>query len=160
MIRTTRAIMLLTILLAGPAAAQAQQDEEAAVRAVVESMFDAMRAGDSTALRAVLHPGATAATAFVRDGVPTLNREASLDQFVQAVGTPHEAVWDERIWDTEVRIDGTLATVWTPYAFYAGDQFSHCGVDAFQLFKSEDGWKVFHIADTRRREGCEMPDGS
>lgn len=160
MIRATSVIALSAALLAGPAVARAQQDEEAAVLAVVESMFDAMRAGDSTALRAVLHPGATAATAFARDGVPTLDREASLDGFVQAVGTPHEAVWDERIWDSEIRIDGPLATVWTPYAFYAGEQFSHCGVDAFQLFRSADGWKIFHVADTRRREGCETPDGS
>ena len=86
-----------------------------------------------------------------------LARETSLEGFVQAVGTPHEEVWDERIWDVEVRVDGNLATVWTPYAFHLGDQLSHCGVDAFQLFKDTDGWKVFHIADTRRREGCEVP---
>ena len=70
-----------------------------------------------------------------------------------------EEVWDERIWDAEVRVDGNLATAWMKYAFYAGDEFSHCGVDAFQLFKGVDGWKVFHVADTRRREGCETPEG-
>ncbi|TAK42505.1 MAG: hypothetical protein EPO28_07185 [Saprospiraceae bacterium] len=32
---------------------------------------------------------------------------------------------------------------------------SHCGVNAIQLFKSaEGGWKIIHITDTRRREGC------
>jgi len=160
MIRATRAILLAAVLTGLPTAAPAQEGEEAAVMAVVEAMFDAMRAGDSTALRAVLHPSATGATTFVREGKPTLAREATLDGFVQAVGTPHEAVWDEKIWDAEVRIDGPLATVWTAYAFYAGDELSHCGVDALQLFKSEAGWKVFHIADTRRREGCEIPEGS
>ena len=158
--RTTRLIALAVALMGAPVTALAQQDEEAAVLAVVERMFDAMRAGDSTALRDLLHPSATGATTFVRDGVPTIQREASMDGFVQAVGTPHEAIWDERIGDPEVRIDGPLATVWTPYAFYAGDQFSHCGVDAFQLFKGETGWKVFHVADTRRREGCETAEGS
>jgi hypothetical protein len=120
-------------------------------------LFDAMRAGDSTAMRAALHPSATAATASLREGVPTLTRETSLDGFVQAVGTPHEDVWDERIWDAEVEVDGPLATAWMKYAFYAGETFSHCGVDAFQLFKGQDGWKIFHIADTRRQEGCETP---
>ena len=158
MIRTVRAIVLVVALAGIPVGAAAQEDDEAAVLAVVETMFDAMRAGDSTALRAVLHPTATGATTFVKDGVPTLTREASMDEFVQAVGTPHEVVWDERIWDSEVRVDGPLATVWTHYAFYAGDTFSHCGVDAFQLFRGEDGWKIFHVADTRRREGCEVPE--
>jgi hypothetical protein len=158
MTRTTMAFVLLAAL-AAPAPAAAQENEEAAVMAAVEAMFDAMRAGDSAAMRAVLHPAATGASVSVREGVPTLTREESLDGFVQAVGTPHEEVWDERIWDAEVRVDGNLATAWMNYAFYLGDEFSHCGVDAFQLFKGEDGWKVFHIADTRRREGCETPAG-
>ncbi|HEY7471733.1 MAG TPA: nuclear transport factor 2 family protein [Gemmatimonadota bacterium] len=157
MIRGVIGMALVAALVGAPGRALAQSDEEAAVMAVVTALFDAMRAGDSTALRATLHPGATAATASVRDGVPTLERETSLDGFVQAVGTPHEGVWDERIRDAEVEVDGTLATAWMKYAFYVGENFSHCGVDAFQLFKSADGWKIFHIADTRRREGCETP---
>jgi hypothetical protein len=156
MIRVTMAFVLLAAM-AAPAAAQ--ETEEAAVMAVVEAMFDAMRAGDSAAMRAVLHPGATGASVSVREGAPALTREESLDGFVQAVGTPHEEVCDERIWDAEVRVDGNLATAWMKYAFYLGEQFSHCGVDAFQLFKGEGGWKVFHIADTRQREGCQTPGG-
>jgi hypothetical protein len=157
MIRVTMAFVLLAAMAPLPAAAQ--ETEEAAVMAVVERMFDAMRAGDSAAMRAVLHPTATGASVSVREGVPALTREASLDGFVQAVGTPHEEIWDERIWDAEVRVDGNLATAWMKYAFYLGEQFSHCGVDAFQLFKDDSGWKVFHIADTRQREGCETPGG-
>lgn len=156
--RITMAFVLLAAM-ALPAQAAAQESEETAVMAVIEAMFDAMRAGDSSAMRAVLHPTATGASASIREGVPTLTREESLDGFLQAVGTPHEEVWDERIWDAEVRVDGNLATAWMKYAFYLGEEFSHCGVDAFQLFKGDDGWKVFHIADTRRREGCETPEG-
>ena len=159
MIRVTMAFALIAAMAAAPGPADAQESEEAAVMAVIEEMFDAMRAGDSAAMRALLHPTATGASVSLREGVPTLTREESLDDFVQAVGTPHEEVWDERIWDAEVRVDGNLATAWMKYAFYAGDEFSHCGVDAFQLFKGEDGWKVFHIADTRRREACETPEG-
>lgn len=159
MTRVTMAFMVLVALAKPPAPAAAQESEEAAVMAVVEAMFDAMRAGDSAAMRSVLHPTATGASVSVREGVPTLTREESLDGFIQAVGTPHEEVWDERIWGAEVRVDGNLATAWMEYAFYLGDDLSHCGVDAFQLFKGEDGWKVFHIADTRRREGCDTPEG-
>jgi hypothetical protein len=158
MIRATMAIVFAAILAGMPSRAIAQGDDEAAVMEVVGALFDAMRAGDSAAMRATLHSSATAATAFVRDGVPTLARETSLDGFVQAVGTPHDEVWDERVWDPEVKVDGLLATAWMNYAFFAGDTFSHCGVNAFQLFKGADGWKIFHVADTRRREGCEMPE--
>jgi len=150
-----RALVLLVPVvfaaLAGtrPAAAQASAEQE--VRAVVDAMFDAMRKGDSTAMRRVFHPQARLMSTAVRQGTPTL-RADSVDAFVRAVGTPHAEVWDERISNVEIRTDGELATAWMDYAFYRGTQFSHCGVNAFQLFRGTDGWKVISITDTRRRE--------
>lgn len=129
------------------------EDEE--ILAVVQRLFDGMRAADSSLVRSTLHPDVRLVSVSEGEGGPALRSEP-MEGFVAAVGTPHEQVWDERIWDPEVRIDGRLATVWVPYAFYLGDEFSHCGVDAFQLFDGAEGWKIFQIADTRRREGCEI----
>ena len=154
--RTTKVVGLLVALFL-PVPAHAQTDDEAAVRAVVDRLFDAMRAADSAGVRAVLHPKTRLTSVAESDGQPAIEVLDSMDGFINAVGTPHEETWDERIWDVEVRIDGRLATVWANYAFYLGDRLSHCGVDAFQLFKDVDGWKIFEIADTRRREGCEPP---
>jgi len=106
-------------------------------------------------VRSVFDPEARLVSTDQRDGQPVV-RVTPADGFVAAVGRPHDAVWDERIWDTEVKIDGNLASVWTRYAFYLGDRFSHCGVDAFHLVKRADGWKIVDLADTRRREGCEQ----
>lgn len=151
-------LLSIVIALALPSApALAQADEEAAVRGVVDRLFDAMRAGDSAGVRAVFHPRARLVTAGERDGEPMLQVADSIGGFVTAVGSPHPETWDERIWDVEVRVDGRLAAVWAPYAFYLGETLSHCGVDAFQLFKDSEGWQIIEIADTRRREGCEPP---
>ncbi|GAB5552828.1 MAG: hypothetical protein Sapg2KO_24190 [Saprospiraceae bacterium] len=148
--------ILLFLLILSPVLIQAQNTERAAVVKTIQTMFDAMRAGDSTTLRAVFEPGAKMMTTFYdKEGKPQL-RNGSLDRFVTAVGTPHDKVWDERIWGYDVQIDQTMATVWTPYSFFAGEDFSHCGVNAFQLYKSADGWKVTHIMDTRQQEGCQM----
>ena len=137
---------------AAPAALGAA-DERAAVLAVVKALFDGMRAGDSAAVRAVFHPQVQLTTALVRNGAPVLE-VGSLDTFLRAVGTPHDAVWDERTYDEEVRVDGTLAQAWTPYDFFAGDKFSHCGVDAFTLAKTSAGWRIIALGDTRGRTGC------
>ena len=155
----SRALLVVLSLLCFPSLVVAQTDEEGAVLAVVDRLFDSMRAGDSAAFRATLHPEARLVSAMVREGQPVLQIEESLEGFVTAVGTPHDEVWDERIWDVEIRIDGPLAVLWTEYAFYVGERLSHCGVDAFQLFKGSDGWRIFEIADTRRNEGCEEPEG-
>jgi len=157
---TTRIVGAAAILalaaLVHPVHAQTSS-AEAEVLGVVEALFDGMRAADSAAVRSTLHPEARLVTMADGEDGPVLRAE-SMHGFVAAVGTPHEERWDERIWDPEVRIDDRLATVWVPYAFYLGETLSHCGVDAFQLYESADGWKIFQIADTRRREGCEVPE--
>jgi hypothetical protein len=120
-------------------------------------MFDAMRARDTAALRSVFDTSARLMTAGVsREGKAVL-RVTPIDRFIQGIaGAPAGTLLDERIFDVEVRQDANLATVWTRYNFYAGEQFSHCGFDAFQLFKSEQGWRIIAIADTQRREGCQL----
>jgi hypothetical protein len=67
---------------------------------------------------------------------------------------PEGVVLDEVLGDVEIRIDGPLASVWMYYDFYAGDDFSHCGYNAFQMLKAAGEWKVVAITDSRRREGC------
>lgn len=138
--------------------ANALELDKKAVLRVINQLFDGMRAGDSAMVSAVFYENASMFTSFTnKAGEPEL-RKGNLGRFLTAVGTPHDDVWDEPIWDTEVQIDGNLAQVWTKYAFYAGENFSHCGVDAFQLTRTKDGWKIFHLTDTRQRDGCEVPD--
>ena len=146
--------LVLAALLALPAAAQdADPDAEAAVQAVITRLFDGMRAKDTTAIRATMHPEARLMTAAHQDGQRSV-QEAPIDQFVQAVaGAP--VLFDERIPDDyPVLIDDGLAVAWTPYRFYAGEQFSHCGTNAFLLALVDDGWQIVQIMDTRRR-ACE-----
>jgi hypothetical protein len=150
----TLSLLFAGLLLAD--VAQAQTAAEAQVLAVVRRLFDGMRAGDSAMVRSVFDPNARLVSVGVRDGEPSA-RVTPASELVAAVGRPHEAVWDERIWDTEVRLDGGLASVWTKYAFYLGDRLSHCGVDAFHLVRGADGWKIVGLADTRRQESCWTP---
>ena len=132
----------------------AESPAHEAVRATINRLFDAMRAGDGEALLAQFHEGATLTSVGAgRDGVLAARREG-IEAFAEAVGTPHPEPYDERIGPIEVRVDGPLATAWMTYRFYVGERFSHCGVNAFQLADTGDGWKILAVTDTRRPE-CE-----
>ncbi|HUF35174.1 MAG TPA: nuclear transport factor 2 family protein [Gemmatimonadales bacterium] len=147
------AIILAFVALPAPLPAQSAEPERAAVLATLQRLFDGMRRGDSAAVRSTFHPDAFLATTVVREQVSALKVD-TLEAFIRAVGTPHDEVWDERLRSEEVRIDGPLASVWTEYSFYAGATFSHCGVNAFQLARTADGWCIIALTDTRRRAGC------
>ncbi|MFN2330204.1 MAG: nuclear transport factor 2 family protein, partial [Chromatocurvus sp.] len=78
---------------------------------------------------------------------------ATVEGFLERVGNS-PAVLDEQISGMEIRIDGHMANAWTPYTFYVDGDFSHCGVNSFQLINTDGGWNIVHIIDTRRKEGC------
>ncbi len=128
--------------------------EEAAVVAAVEQLFEAMRTGDSEMARAVFHPDARMGRAG-EDGI-SFN---SADGFIEMIGRPRDEIYDEPIWDWTVQIDGRLAQMWTRYAFYLGDDFSHCGWEGFQLYKAGSGWQITQLIDTMHRDDCFYPPG-
>jgi len=152
----TRVLLLLFTLAASasPALAQKAALETEAVKQTITAFFDGMRRGDSTLVRRTLAPGAVFHGLGGRPGQPVTLQTESINGFLKAVGTPHAAVWDERVQFERVLIDANLASVWAPYEFYLGPKFSHCGYDSFQLVKLAEGWKIAHIIDTRRQEQC------
>ncbi|MGV3658168.1 MAG: nuclear transport factor 2 family protein [Chitinophagaceae bacterium] len=131
----------------------AQSDEEKA-KAPILQFFEGMRRSDSNMIKASLAPNALLQTIGKNKEGQTVVRSEDIAKFITAVTQPHEDVYDERVTFNTINIDGDLATVWTPYQFYIGEKFSHCGVNSFQLVRYNGEWKIQYIIDTRRKEGC------
>jgi hypothetical protein len=149
-----RIVIFIMFLINTPGAdpAPSQVSEEDAVKKSIGLLFEGMRKGDSSMVKAAFAPGAVLQTIASPPGAAPKVKTEALQRFLDAVGTPHTDVWDERIEFGRISIDGPLASVWTPYQFYLGEKFSHCGVNSFQLVKLEGGWKIVHLIDTRRKE--------
>jgi uncharacterized protein (TIGR02246 family) len=152
-------LALAVLLAAAPIHPDPQPDpttpaDEAAVLEVVNRLFDGMRARDGAMVASVFHPDARLVTTGAGpDGAPRVQVQA-IDGFVTAVGGEGDP-WNEPLFHTEVRVDGNLAHVWTFYRFYAGDRFSHCGYNAILLVRGNEGWRIIHLADTRRTDDCD-----
>jgi len=133
-----------------PGVALAQEADS--VVAVALSLFEAMRTSNGEMAASVFHTDARLGRA-TEQGI-SFN---GVENFVERIGAPKEVVWDEPIWDWVVNVDGRLAQMWTKYAFYVDDEFSHCGTDAFEFYKGESGWVITQLVDTSRREDCWYP---
>lgn len=131
----------------------AQPVEEAKVAQVINSLFDAMRTSDSTLMRQLFKPKAQAYT-IVTKGEKSALSIGNVEAFIQAVGSPKDLLWEERIANLEIRVDDGMATAWMDYSFYLGDKFSHCGVNHMVLHREEGKWKIFFLSDTRRKGRC------
>jgi hypothetical protein len=125
--------------------------EAAAVRAVVDRLFDGMRERDTAKMASAFHAEARLHGAGP-DGTVRVTPAA---EFVASIAAaPEGLVLDEVIDDVEIRIDGPLATAWMYYDFFAGDNFSHCGHNAMQFLRTGGEWRIVALTDSRQRDGC------
>lgn len=149
--------LVFSLLIVDVSVAQTAQDNRE-IMETINTLFKGMNLGDSAMVHSTFASSPTIATVTKdKEGVPVVIK-GDLQKFLNAVGTPHEEKWTEPIWDVKIQMDGNMAQAWMKYGFYVGKQFSHCGADAFQLFKGADNkWRIFHLADTRWKEGCNVP---
>jgi hypothetical protein len=141
-------------LIAAPHAARAQDPETAKILMTVHKVFDAMRTRDTALLSQAFDSSARLVGVNNRGATPSVTLTTP-SQFGAAIArAPAGDVWNERIFDPEVRIDGTIAQVWAYYTFHQNATFSHCGVDAFMLARVGTTWKITQLSDSRRTEGC------
>ncbi len=143
--------LILTIALTLTTLSLKAQDTEA-VKTVINRLFEGMTKRDTAMVRSVFHPTARLQSAGTdKQGTPVLTL-TSIDAFVKSIGSiPATVTVEERLKSYEIRVDDRLATAWTPYEFYANGKLSHSGVDAFQLYKTDQGWKIIQISDTRKK---------
>ena len=149
--------MVFSLVMLSMFTANGQSGDEKAIRAVLDSVWLALQQSDSALLRKSFTEDATFATIYRSKAKGQVLEREDLISFLRAVGTPHDDIWYEETWNYKIQINADLASVWCDYAFYLGNTLSHCGVDAFHLHKSETGWRIFHLSDTRQRLNCEVP---
>jgi len=124
-----------------PAGNGSTENAENAVLAVVDALFDGMRNKDAELIRSQFADG-------------TRLGSLAVDDFVERV-TANEAHLDEVTFDETVLVDDDLAMAWTPYNIFIDGSFHHCGVDLFTMRRSDGRWRITHLEDTRRTEGCD-----
>ena len=67
-----------------------------------------------------------------------------------------ENTYLEKLLSWDIKINGNLASVWTPYEFYLNGKLSHCGANSFQLFNNNGKWEIIYLVDMRRRKNCNI----
>lgn len=144
---------LLAFAVATPALTYAQPTpnrDEVAVRATIERLFAGMHASDSAMVQATFMPGAQLKSVENKQGVVSVRTE-EISHFAGSIGKFSKGALNERLTGMDIKIDGDLATVWTPYEFFTNGKSQYCGANAFTLVRMAKGWKIQALIDTRRK---------
>ena len=117
-----------------------QPAERDVILKTVQAFFDTMTARDVDGARRVLQPQGRFHAMSMKDGKPDVRSFSNEEYFADLQASTR--TMQERIWNPEVRINGLIASFTAPYDFWIDGKLSHCGVDVFDLIKTEDGWKI------------------
>ena len=147
--------ILLTGLVAGLCVISTfgqQRDDSKEALAVVNKLFAEMAAANAAGILAT----GTADNQLVaiqkgRDGknrISAINGEQFTKFFTKPGGIK------EVMYDPKVTVDGDWAMVWGRYVFFAEGKLSHCGINQFNLVRTDAGWKIANGASTIDPGAC------
>lgn len=125
----------------------AQKTEKDLIKETVELLFTGMKNADTAVIKSAFTDTPVLQTVIKNNAVKSEKLESFLSSFSRL--SKNDA--DERIVFEAIHTDGTIASVFTPYEFYFKGNFSHCGVNSFQLIKQNKIWKIQYLIDTRRK---------
>ena len=137
-----------TTLIAQTTNAIGSEASEKEVKQVIQNMFQAMLQADTSSLRTCFSDKVIFQT-IVNKPEGAMISTLSINDFIQSIGKQAPNALDERIEFGAIQVDPLMATVWTPYTFYLKGQYSHKGINSFQLVKFKEGWKIQYLIDTR-----------
>ena len=133
----------------------AQEDEADRVRQTVEGFFEAFHAQDSTAMKTYMAEGVVLQTTGRNKEGKTLFRTTPIKRlYASIVGIPDSISFEEKLTSWSIQVDRTMANAWVGYEFWLNGNFSHCGINSFQLVDFDGEWKIIYLIDTRGKAGC------
>lgn len=158
-IQTLLNTSLLTLLMISkPASAQSTTDEQAILN-TVDQFFTALAERNRQLLTSITVQGSLNISTSLETSGNQRIRIQNYTQLLNNLSSEGPALL-ERYWDPTVLIQRDIAVFWAPYDFHVNGEFSHCGIDSFQLIKRDDRWLLTNLSWTVERTGCaESPLG-
>ncbi len=132
--------------------------DRAAARAVADSALALISRNDFAHLADLMLPEARTFSARQRDGAWRYSNSSREEQRAQRF----DGRIAERGFTPTVLVSGPLAVVWMPYDLYLNGAWSHCGVDAFTMYKISGRWQIATLGwSVEQPPACaKHPDGA
>ncbi|MFP4845890.1 nuclear transport factor 2 family protein [Winogradskyella sp. PE311] len=134
----------------------AQESEKENVKNTITTFFNAFHKQDTSALKSMVSYKIVLQSVSINKEGKTVLRQDDFNKFITSIASiPKAKKFEEKLTSFSIQVDGPMANAWVGYEFWFDGNFSHCGVNSFQLIKENKAWKIIYLVDTRRKEDCE-----
>ena len=151
----TGKLFLIVLFAVTLTSTTAQEAEKEVVKHTVEEFFEAFHKQDSVAMKSYVADGVLLQTTGRDKEGKTQFRSQEIEKLYQSiVSIPDSITFQEKLTSWNIQVDRTMANAWVGYEFWLNGNFSHCGINSFQLINFDGEWKIVYLIDTRGRQGC------
>lgn len=148
-------LLTLTILILGisvSAFAQKTDDAKDAV-AVVNKMFTEMANHNPAAIAELWAKDSILTAVIKRKDGKTAFAMMTPEVFSKNFAEKKNEIRED-MYEMKTLVDGDLAMVWGRYVFFVDGKISHCGLNTFDLIRTETGWKIANASSTIDPTAC------
>lgn len=127
--------------------------DHAQIQQVIDRFIDGINHADTIKIKQCIDQNLGLLTVFSDKKKNILAAELP-EMFLQSVSRMNTQQNREEQFNCRIETDGIIASVWCNYNFYHNDKIVHCGVNAYQLYKTRKGWKIIQVTDSRKTYNC------
>ncbi len=148
-------ILVLVAFFLNAPICNAQDAEREAVKKVVKGFFEAFHKQDSLGMKSFVGDNVVLQTTGRNKEGKTMLRTTPIGKLYESiVSIPDSVSFEEKLTSWNIQVDRTMANAWVGYEFWLNGNFSHCGINSFQMVDFDGEWKIIYLIDTRGRAGC------
>nr|WP_299346592.1 nuclear transport factor 2 family protein [Allomuricauda sp.] len=145
-------IVSLSVSAQGP---NANDLDKRAVEETIRTFFDGFHKQDSSIMKSTVSNEIVLQTTGKDKEGKTRFQTSEFSKFLKSiVSIPDSISFEEKLTSFSIQVDRTMANAWVGYEFWLNGNFSHCGINSFQLINFDGVWKIIYLIDTRGRAGC------
>lgn len=152
MIRVSTILVITFIGLSHIKAQDASVSDK--IQQVVNRFIEGLNKHDTIVVKKIIDTNVGLLTVF-HDGNKNIIAAETADMLFRNITKSHKKKYHYEQASCTIETNNIIATAWCKYALYEEKKIILCGINAYQLYKTNKGWKIIQITNSRKSFNCE-----
>ncbi len=123
------------------------------IQYTVDKFVEGLNKRDTVVIKKLVDQNLGLLTVF-HDGKKNIIAAETLEMLMKSLSKSKSKTYYQEQSECIIETNNVISTAWCKYVVYDGTKIVHCGVNAYQLYKTNKGWKIIQITDSRQNIDC------
>ncbi|MGI6479176.1 MAG: hypothetical protein ACOX0M_07005 [Salinivirgaceae bacterium] len=122
------------------------------IQQTIDAFIEGLNNKDTVLLKKITDPNLGLLTVF-HDGRKNIVAAETMEMFINSLAKGKTYHREQA--GCTIETNNIIATAWCKYVCHDGKKISYCGINAYQLYRTNKGWKILQITNSRQSFKCD-----